>query len=149
MWWRGCGRMPRQPGDIVTGDGRVVGRHDGIARYTVGQAKRLGAAAMDRGQRQVVVAIEPGTRRVVVGPRDTGTDTVRLREVNWLVPPPDAGLRCQVKLRAREVPHGATVRATADGAEVRLDAPALPAPGQACVFYDGERVLGGGFIRRG
>ena len=60
---------------------------------------------------------------------------MRLREVNWLVPPPDAGLRCAVKLRAREEPHGATVRATADGAEVRLDAPALPAPGQACVFY--------------
>jgi tRNA-specific 2-thiouridylase len=126
----------------------VLGRHEGIAHYTVGQAKRLGAAAMDRGQRQVVVATEPGTRRVIVGPRDTGTDTVRLREVNWLVPPPDTGVRCRVKLRAREEPHDATVRATADGAEVRLDAPALPAPGQACVFYAGERVLGGGFIRR-
>ncbi len=53
-----------------------------------------------------------------------------------------------MKLRAREVPRPATVLATAWGAEVRLDAPALPAPGQACVFYDGERVLGGGFIRR-
>lgn len=135
-------------GDIVARDGRVLGRHDGIAHYTVGQAKRLGAAAMDRGQRQVVVATEPGTRRVIVGPRDTGTDTVRLREVNWLAPPPGAGLRCRVKLRAREEPHDATVCATHDGAEVRLDAPALPAPGQACVFYAGERVLGGGFIRR-
>jgi tRNA-uridine 2-sulfurtransferase len=136
------------PGEIVSRDGRVLGRHDGIAHYTVGQGKRLGAAAMDRGQRQVVVATEPGTRRVVVGPRATGTDTVRLREVNWLVPPPDAGLRCQVKLRAREEPHGAMVRATADGAEVLLDTPALPAPGQACVFYDRDRVLGGGFIVR-
>jgi tRNA-specific 2-thiouridylase len=135
-------------GDIVSRDGRVLGRHDGVARYTVGQGKRLGKAALDHGQRQIVVATEPGMRRVIVGPRDTGTDTVRLREVNWLVPPPDAGLRCRVKLRAREEPHGATVHATADGAEVRLDAPALPAPGQACVFYDGERVLGGGFIRR-
>ena len=136
------------PGDIVSSDGRILGRHDGIARYTIGQGKRLGLAAMDRGQRQVVVATEPGTRRVIVGPRDTGTDTVRLREVNWLVPPPEDGLRCQVKLRAREEPHGATVQATPDGAEVHLDSPALPAPGQACVFYDGGRVLGGGFIRR-
>jgi tRNA-uridine 2-sulfurtransferase len=135
-------------GEIVSRDGRVLGRHDGIAHYTVGQAKRLGSAAMDRGQRQVVIATEPGMRRVVVGPRETGTDTVPLREVNWLVPPPDDGLRCRVKLRAREDPHGATVRATEDGAEVLLDTPALPAPGQACVFYAGERVLGGGFIRR-
>jgi tRNA-specific 2-thiouridylase len=135
-------------GDIVSRDGRVLGRHDGIAHYTVGQGRRLGGAAQDRGQRQVVVATDPGRRRVVVGPRDTGTDMVRLREVNWLIAPPDNGLRCRVKLRAREEPHGATVRATADGAEVRLDAPALPAPGQACVFYDGERVLGGGFICR-
>jgi tRNA-specific 2-thiouridylase len=135
-------------GEIVSQDGRVLGQHDGIARYTVGQGKRLGVAAMVGGQRQVVVATDPGTRRVVVGPRDAGTDTVHLRELNWLVPPPAAGLRCQVKLRAREEPHGATLFATADGAEVRLDAPALPAPGQACVFYDGDRVLGGGFIRR-
>jgi tRNA-specific 2-thiouridylase len=137
-----------EPGEIVSHDGRVLGRHDGIARYTVGQGKRLGAAAMDGGQRQVVVAMDAGTRRVVVGPRDTGTAVVRLREVNWLVEPPADGLRCTVKLRAREEPQGATVRRTDDGAEVRLDVPALPAPGQACVFYDGARVLGGGFICR-
>ncbi len=56
-------------------------------------------------------------------------------------------MRCAVKLRAREAPHRATVHATPDGAEVLLDEPALAAPGQACVFYDGERMLGGGFIR--
>ncbi|HUN42514.1 MAG TPA: tRNA 2-thiouridine(34) synthase MnmA [Acetobacteraceae bacterium] len=136
------------PGEIVTQDGRVLGHHDGIAHYTVGQGKRLGPAAMDRGQRQIVIATDPGTRRVVVGPRETGTGTVRLREVNWLIPPPATGLHCQVKLRAREEPHGATIRATSGGAEVLLDTPALPAPGQACVFYDGGRVLGGGFIIR-
>jgi tRNA-uridine 2-sulfurtransferase len=135
-------------GEIVSSDGRVLGRHDGIAHYTVGQGKRLGNAALDGGQRQVVIATEPGTRRVVVGPRDTGTDMVRLRQVNWLAVPPGGVIRCQVKLRAREEPRDATVRATGDGAEVRLDAPALPAPGQACVFYDAERVLGGGFICR-
>jgi tRNA-uridine 2-sulfurtransferase len=137
-----------EPGEIVSRDGRVLGRHDGIARYTVGQGKRLGAASVDDGQRQVVVETQPGTRRVVVGPRNAGTDVVRLCEVNWLIAPPQGGLRCTVKLRAREAPHAATVRTMPAGADVRLDGPALPAPGQACVFYDGDRVLGGGFIRR-
>jgi tRNA-uridine 2-sulfurtransferase len=137
-----------EPGEIVTADGRVVGRHDGIARFTVGQAKRLGSAAMEAGLRQVVVATEAGKRRVIVGPRGSGTDTVLLREVNWLAPAPAEPLRCAVKLRAREMPHPASVTATGTGAVVSLDTPALPAPGQACVFYDGDRVLGGGIIQR-
>jgi tRNA-specific 2-thiouridylase len=118
------------PGEIVDEAGAVVGRHEGVARYTVGQAKRLGAASQSSGGRRVVVALDPARRRVVVG---AGEGRVRLR--------------CTVKLRARETPHGAEIVPTADGAEVLLDTPALPAPGQACVFYDGERVLGGGFIR--
>jgi tRNA-uridine 2-sulfurtransferase len=136
-------------GEIVSTDGRVLGRHDGIARFTVGQGKRLGTASMDRGERQVVVALEPGRRRVVVGPRCAGTsEVIRLREVNWLVPAPTSPVACQVKLRAREAPQPATLQATVWGTEVLPDLPVLPAPGQACVFYDGERVLGGGFIRR-
>ena len=75
-------------------------------------------------------------------------DEIRLREVNWLVSPSAGPMRCAVKLRARDVPRPAVVEACADGAMVRLDEPALPAPGQACVFYDGDRVLGGGFITR-
>jgi tRNA-uridine 2-sulfurtransferase len=136
------------PGEIVSRDGRVLGRHDGVAHYTVGQGKRLGTAAIDGGQRQIVVAMDARARRIVVGPRESGTQVVRLREVNWLVEPPSDGMRCAVKLRAREEPHGAVVRRLEDGADVRLDAPGLPAPGQACVFYDGARVLGGGFICR-
>jgi tRNA-specific 2-thiouridylase len=136
------------PGDIVTGDGRRLGRHDGVANYTIGQGKRLGAAAQAGGERQVVVALDPDRRRVVVGPREAGGRFVALREVNWLIPQPDTAMRCQVKLRARETPQPATVHVTANGVVVWLDAPALPAPGQACVFYDGDRVLGGGFIRR-
>lgn len=136
------------PGEIVDVAGRVVGGHDGIARYTVGQGKRLGDAAMLGGQRQVVVATEPARRRVIVGPRGTGTRSVRLREVNWLIPVPAGDLRCAVKLRAREDPREATLR-IADGiTTVVLDEPALPAPGQACVFYRGEQVLGGGIITR-
>jgi len=137
-----------EPGEIVTRDGVVVGRHDGVAQFTVGQSKRLGAAAMAGGERQMVVATEPGTRRVVVGPRNVSTSEVRLREVNWLGSSPAGRFRCTVKLRARDELRPAVVEVCDEGAVVRLDQPALPAPGQACVFYDGERVLGGGFITR-
>lgn len=133
-----------EPGDIVTLAGEVVGRHDGIARYTVGQAKRLGVAAQEAGVRRVVVALDGARRRVVVGPAGGGTRLVALREVNWLTEP--RALRCAVKLRARDSLHPAGIVPTVDGVQVHLDAPALPAPGQACVFYDGSRVLGGGFI---
>jgi tRNA-specific 2-thiouridylase len=136
------------PGEIVGIDGAVVGHHDGIARFTVGQGKRLGNAAMIGGERQMVVATEPTTRRIVIGPRTTGTDIVRLREVNWLIPTPIESLRCSVKLRARDQMRPAWVDAADDGAIVRLDEVTLPAPGQACVFYAGDRVLGGGIICR-
>ncbi len=136
------------PGEIVTRDGRVLDRHQGIGRYTVGQAKRLGAAGNDGGEAQIVVGLDPATRRVIVGPRTTSTDRLRLREMNWLVQPPAEGLRCTVKLRARDTMRPATVRRTEDGADIVLDTPALPAPGQGCVMYEGERVLGGGFICR-
>jgi tRNA-specific 2-thiouridylase len=125
-----------ESGDIVAADGAVLGRHDGVGRFTVGQAKRLGLPG------RVVVALDAPSRRVVVGPRGAGRREVRLRDVNWLVDPPDA-IRCTVKLRARDEFHPAEVHA--DGS-VLLDEPALAAPGQGCVFYDGTRVLGGGFI---
>ncbi len=135
------------PGTIVAQDGRVLGHHAGVARYTVGQGKGLGDATFDAGARQTVLSVDAGTRRIVVGPRGTGQTRVRLREMNWLAPATDR--RCWVKLRAREAAHPATVRVTDDGAEVVLDTPALAAPGQACVMYDGSRVLGGGFIGAG
>ena len=133
------------PGEIVGEDGAVLGRHHGIAGYTVGQGRRLGPAATRNGERQQVVSLDPATRRVVVAPR--GRATVRslaLRDPNWLVDRPAPGLRCQVQLRAREPVRAATL--AEEG--VLLDEPALPAPGQACVVYDGSRILGGGFIRR-
>ncbi len=133
------------PGEIVTEAGDVVGRHDGIARYTVGQAKRLGLAGQGGGERRVVVGLDAARRRVVVGAAGSGSRHVAVRAVNWLAEPRPR--RCTVKLRAREAPQPAEVRPVASGAEVLLDVAALAAPGQACVFYDGSRVLGGGFIR--
>jgi tRNA-specific 2-thiouridylase len=137
-----------EAGVITSRDGRVLGRHSGVARYTVGQQKALGAASFDAGQRQAVLAVDAERRRIVVGPRSAGSDSIRLREVNWLIDPALAFVRCTVKLRAREAPQPAAVVATEAGATVRLDAPALAAPGQACVFYNEDRVLGGGFIER-
>jgi len=136
------------PGDIVNMSGAVVGRHQGLAHYTVGQSKRLGDAAMAQGTRQAVVALDAKAGRVVVGPRESGRTDIVLREVNWLTREP-GDRRCQVKLRARDKLRDATVRATPTGAAVTLDDPALPAPGQACVFYEGTRVLGGGIVTRG
>jgi tRNA-specific 2-thiouridylase len=136
------------PGDIVSQDGRVLGRHQGVFRYTVGQARRLGDARTDQGEPQVVVALDPHARRVVVGPRDAGATRIVLRDTNWLAEPAGAGgMRCTVKLRARDMQRPATVRTTVCGkTEVTLDEPALPAPGQGCVMYSRTRLLGGGFI---
>lgn len=129
-----------ESGEVVAEDGRVLGAHQGIARYTIGQAKRLPDAAAH----MVVKKIEPGTRRIIVGPRGTQSANVRLRDVNWLVDP--AELRAEVKLRARDTLHPARITPDGNGATLLLDEPALAAPGQAAVFYDGTRILGGGFI---
>ena len=133
------------PGEIVDKSGTVLGHHTGVARYTVGQGKRLGTASATG---HVVHAIDAARSRLVVGPRTAGVRTIRLREMNWLAAPPDSGWRCTVKLRARDEPQPAWVQPANDGSVVQLDQPALPAPGQACVMYRDERVLGGGFICR-
>ena len=134
------------PGDIVDEEGAVRGRHQGIARYTVGQARRLGMAGQREGEALVVRRIETGTRRIVVGPRRAAAHEVRLRDLNWLIDPPAGPLAVTVKLRARETPRPAVVSMTGAGAMLRLDQPALAAPGQAAVFHAGSRILGGGFI---
>ncbi|WP_234731651.1 tRNA 2-thiouridine(34) synthase MnmA [Acidocella facilis] len=127
-------------GEVVAEDGRVLGTHQGIARYTIGQAKRL----PDKAAHMVVKAIEPGTRRIIVGPRGSQSRIVKLRDVNWLTAP--GALRTSVKLRARDSLHPASIRPDGSGAVLELDEPAIAAPGQAAVFYEGSRILGGGFI---
>ncbi|MBL8669116.1 MAG: tRNA 2-thiouridine(34) synthase MnmA [Alphaproteobacteria bacterium] len=141
------------PGDIVDLDGRALGRHDGIGRFTVGQRKGLGLAPQrDDSEALYVVRLEPEAGRVVVGPRAAlARAAVALGPLNWLgdAPPDPAGERVTVKLRSSQPPAAATLRASDGAAAVTLDAPAIGvAPGQACVLYRGSRVLGGAVILR-
>ncbi len=136
------------PGRIVDTSGKVLARHDGIERFTVGQRKGLGFAA---GQPRYVLQIVPATNEVVVGPREelVASELVA-SSVNWLCDPPAAPLPCRVKIRYRHAAAEATVTALSDGgARVAFAEPqSAITPGQAVVFYDGERVLGGGWIER-
>ena len=143
-----------EPGDIVDLDGQVLGRHDGIIHFTVGQRRGLGIAARSA---LYVVRVEPDTRRVVAGPKAALLrDKFRIGDINWLGDGQRAetGLEITVKVRSTADPVAASVESLSDGeaggeAEITLAEPqAGIAPGQACVFYAGERVLGGGWIRR-
>ncbi|MCA4918812.1 MAG: tRNA 2-thiouridine(34) synthase MnmA [Roseomonas sp.] len=139
-----------EPGEFVHADGRVLGLHGGISGFTVGQGRGLGQASWDGEEKLYVAAVDAPKRRIVLAPR-AGLERrdAEVGEVNWLIPPPAAPLRCAVKLRAREVPRAAEVTWDALSGLVRvlLDEPGVIAPGQACVMYDGDRVLGGGFLR--
>ncbi|HJU69622.1 MAG TPA: tRNA 2-thiouridine(34) synthase MnmA [Gemmatimonadaceae bacterium] len=135
------------PGPIVTVDGRVVGQHQGFARYTIGQRRGLpGGSPVP----MYVVAIRPSDRAVVIGPREAllGRGVVA-REVNWLVDqPPAVGAQLSVQVRHRAAPASAEL-VRRDGGEIELalnEPVAAITPGQSLVVYDGERVLGGGFI---
>ena len=140
-----------EPGDIVDLDGTVLARHDGIIHYTVGQRRGLGIGG---GTPLYVIRLEPETRRVVVGPKEALLrNRLEVRDVNWLGAgddPPVDGLKVAVKLRSAQPLIGATVYGRDGGrAEVVLDDhQAGIAAGQACVFYDGDRMLGGGWIVR-
>jgi tRNA-uridine 2-sulfurtransferase len=138
-----------RPGEIVDLEGRVLGRHDGVIHFTVGQRKGLGLSGND--EPLFVVKLEPRAARVVVGPRESlRTRMIRLKDVNWLAA---AGPRdCLVKVRSTRPGVPARVMPGPDGSatvEIAGGEEAV-APGQACVFYaeDGARVLGGGWIAR-
>jgi len=142
------------PGDIVDRAGRVLGRHEGVVHYTVGQRRGIGLGGGGSGAKPLyVVRIEPETRRVVVGPKAAlAREGLALGEVNWLggEAVPAGGLACQAKIRSVGEPVGVRVTPLERGAaRVAFDAPQFGvSPGQACVLYDGGRVLGGGWIRR-
>ena len=142
-----------EPGDIVDAEGRVLGRHEGVLRYTVGQRRGLGIGG--QGDPLFVLRLDPGRREVVVGPREAlARRGIDLKEVNWLGEGDFAtgGEReVLVRVRSTRAPLPALLRPVEGGAEVTLIAPEEGvAPGQACVFYatTGSRVLGGGWITR-
>ena len=144
------------PGDIVHIDGRVLGRHDGILRYTIGQRRGIGVAS---GEPLYVVHLDADRARVIVGPREAlETHKIFLRNVNWLgdealASIPADGLELFAKVRSTRPPRPAVLHHGAGATWVELgEGESGIAPGQACVLYsdDGNdaRVLGGGFIER-
>ena len=144
-----------EPGDIVDPDGRVLGRHDGIIHYTIGQRRGLGIGGRRGagGEPLYVLGLDPAARRVVVGPRQgLARAAITVAGVNWLgagaAPAPAPGLDVAVKVRSTRPPVAANISEFGEGTvSVRFAEPEYGiAPGQACVFYDGTRVLGGGWI---
>ncbi|OAM77492.1 tRNA 2-thiouridine(34) synthase MnmA [Devosia elaeis] len=142
-------------GEIVHMDGRVLGEHEGIVHYTIGQRKGLGIAA---GEPLYVVKLDHRSGRVIVGPREAlKTHTVRLRDVNWLgnLPLGEAsagnGAPVEVKVRSTRGPQPAVIQMRDGAVYVTLVSGEYGiSPGQACVFYADDsatsQVLGGGFI---
>jgi tRNA-specific 2-thiouridylase len=133
-------------GEIVTTDGRVVGRHPGIERFTIGQRKGLGVAL---GEPHFVVRIEPESRQVVIGRQEElARSELTAGECNWQADPPAGEFRCTAKIRYNSPPAAATAELL-EGNRLRVsfDEPRYGvSPGQAVVVYERERVLGGGWI---
>ncbi|MFL6845370.1 MAG: tRNA 2-thiouridine(34) synthase MnmA [Allosphingosinicella sp.] len=129
-----------QPGEIVDLEGRVLGQHRGLIHFTVGQ--RRGLELGGRSEPLYVVRLEPESRRVVAGPKAAlAVGSARLSGVNWLGERQSGGLAVKVRSMARPAP------AAFDGSAVHFEAPEYGvAPGQAAVLYEGDRVLGGGWI---
>jgi tRNA-specific 2-thiouridylase len=145
-----------EPGDIVGLDGVVIGRHQGVIHYTVGQRRGLGIAT---GEPLFVVRLDAASRRVVVGPREAlMVRRIHLKDISWIgdghfSEAARAGVRIAVKVRSTRAPSIARLSWENGAAVVILDeAEEGVAPGQACVFYsadgDRRRVLGGGWILR-
>ncbi len=136
------------PGEIVHMDGRVLGHHKGIIHYTVGQRRGIGVSA---GDPLYVIRLDPTLKQVIVGPKEAlAKDRIWVKEVNWLSNPQEflEGRRVVVKIRSTHPGIEANVFSRSnDRAEVQFINPEYGiSSGQACVFYDGSRVLGGGWI---
>jgi len=140
--------LSQAEGDIVTEEGVVVGHHNGVHNFTIGQRRGLGFAA---GKPLYVLSIDSRNNRVVVGDDDAlRTTTFEVSGVNWVsIAQPSAPIRATVKIRHKHEPSPATVEALGESrARVTFEAPQRAVtPGQAAVFYDGDRVLGGAWIK--
>ncbi|WP_435136765.1 tRNA 2-thiouridine(34) synthase MnmA [Pseudopelagicola sp. nBUS_19] len=144
-----------EPGKILHVDGRVLGTHNGVIQYTIGQRRGLGIGGLS--DPLYVVKLDVDNKQVVVGPKELlATRIIPVREINWLGNEPIAARdewHLAVKVRSTRPPRDAIIRPTGpESAEVELLTPEEGvSPGQACVFYDpkGSRIYGGGWIWRG
>jgi tRNA-specific 2-thiouridylase len=136
---------PLRPGAVVDEAGVELARHDGVHRFTIGQRRGLGVSG---GAPRYVTAIEPAHGLVRVGAAaSVAADGLVAERANWLAPVPTAGTRVEVQIRSRCAPQRArVVWADGDGFEVAADQLRAVTPGQAAVLYEGERVIGGGWI---
>jgi tRNA-specific 2-thiouridylase len=138
------GRAMPGPGAIVDDAGTVLGHHDGVHRFTVGQHRGLGN--LTTKDKLYVTAIDPARSEVRVGAREAAERTeLIVRDLRWLAPRAES-LRAHVQVRHRGTPIAAEIRIDGDRATARLAGPTVAAKGQAAVFYDGDRVLAGGWI---
>jgi tRNA-specific 2-thiouridylase len=137
-----------EPGLIETTGGEIIGEHEGLHAFTVGQRRGIDCPAAEP---YYVVRLDTARNRLIVGlKKDLLAAECRVTRINWIGLPPRAPVRVQVRVRYRTRETPATLTPLSEGsARVRFDAP-QPAvtPGQAAVFYDGDEVLGGGFISR-
>jgi tRNA-specific 2-thiouridylase len=141
-------QSPETAGELVASSGQVLGRHEGIANFTVGQRKGLGVSSPSP---LYVLNIDPASHRVTVGAdAELATRTLRARNLNWIsIPALTTPMRVRAKIRHRHEPAWATLQ-TADVPDeviVTFDEPQRAVtPGQSAVFYDGDEVVGGGWI---
>lgn len=137
-----------EEGEIVHRNGTVLGRHKGIINYTIGQRKGLGIGG---GEPLYVIRLDPLKHQVIVGPYEAlARSEIHLKEVNWLGEKEIGPVDCEVKVRSTRPPVPAQIAFTGENtAAVRfLSSEYGVAAGQACVFYQGSQVLGGGWIER-
>jgi tRNA-specific 2-thiouridylase len=141
-------RLPENEGEIVTTSGEVIGRHHGLHQYTVGQRRGLGFST---GRPVYVVSLDRANNRLVVGDdAELRSTACEVRDVNWIsFAAPERPIEAMVRIRNRHEPAAAVISAL-DATSARVcfrEAQRAITPGQAAVFYSGERVLGGGWIR--
>ena len=140
--------LQKQPGEIVSTAGDVLGRHQGLHQYTVGQRRGLGFSS---GRPMYVVALDRANNRLIVGDdSELRSTTCEVRDVNWIpFAMPEGPVEAKVRIRNRHEPAGAQITALgATTAKIQFHEPQRAiTPGQAAVFYAGEQVLGGGWIR--
>lgn len=145
---------PETSGELVATTGEVLGRHEGIFSYTVGQRKGLGVSSPSP---LYVIQIDPASHRVTVGAdKELAVRTLRASRMNWIAIASLSGpMRVRAKIRHRHEPAWATIEPTGQGADssqvvATFDEPQRAVtPGQSAVFYDGDEVVGGGTIEAG